>query len=146
MTPTWMRVHFRGAVVLCCVFLTFAVTPIAVSQMQGSGPSYTAPGSSVSAESNSGNGKGASEATGTSIVSGTSSNPYLSSVPEGKATGAVLPLSFKDALDRALRNNLGLLISTDNSLAARAARWQELSKVLPNVHGEATQAAQQIDL
>jgi outer membrane protein TolC len=73
-------------------------------------------------------------------------SPFLSSVPEGKATGTVLPLSFKDALDRALRNNLGLLLSSDSSLAARGAKWQELSRLLPNVSVAATQSAQQIDL
>jgi outer membrane protein TolC len=76
----------------------------------------------------------------------TSQNPYLSSVPEGKPTNAVLPLSFKEALDRALRNNLGLLLSGDSSIAARGAKWQELSRLLPNVSASATQAAQQIDL
>ncbi len=78
--------------------------------------------------------------------SSTSQSPFLSSVPEGKATGTVLPLSFKDALDRALRNNLGLLLSGDNSLAARGKKWEELSHLLPNVSAAATQSAQQIDL
>src|SRR2546425_13287545 len=36
---------------------------------------------------------------------GSSQNPFLGSVPEGKATGGVLQLSIKDAVDRALRNN-----------------------------------------
>jgi hypothetical protein len=43
-------------------------------------------------------------------------SPFLSSVPEGKATAEVVPLSFKDAIDRALRNNLGLLLGSDNLL------------------------------
>jgi outer membrane protein TolC len=73
-------------------------------------------------------------------------NPYTSSVPEGQATGGVVALSFKDAIDRALRNNLGLLISGDNLLTARGQKWQELSHLLPNVSAAATQAATQIDL
>ena len=129
---------------MCCAVLTFAVSP-AFSQLQGGGPPYTS-GSGTSAPESTSNSQSGAQATGASGVSGGSGSPYLSSVPEGKATGTVLPLSFKDALDRALRNNLGLLISSDNSLAARGARWQELSRVLPNVHAEATQAAQQIDL
>jgi outer membrane protein TolC len=67
-------------------------------------------------------------------------------VPEGKATPNILPLSFKDALDRALRNNLGLLLASDSSLAARGSKWQELSRLLPNFSISATQSAQQIDL
>src|SRR5436190_11547511 len=75
-----------------------------------------------------------------------SQNSCLGSVPEGKATGEVLQLSIKDAVDRALRNNLGLLLAGDSSLAARGAKWQELSHLLPNVSAAATQSAMQIDL
>ena len=59
--------------------------------------------------------------------------PFGGSVPEGKATADVLPISFKDAIDRGLRNNLGLLLQSDSQLAARAQRWQELSNLLPNL-------------
>src|SRR5437763_2138491 len=75
-----------------------------------------------------------------------SQNPFLGSVPEGKANPEVVPLSFKEAIDRALRNNLGLLIGSDNLLAARGQKWEELSHLLPNVSAAATQSAQQIDL
>jgi len=77
---------------------------------------------------------------------GSTQNSFLGSVPEGKATGGVLQLSIKDAIDRALRNNLGLLLAGDSSLAARGAKWQELSHLLPNVSAAATQSAAQIDL
>jgi len=53
---------------------------------------------------------------------------------------------LKDAIDRALRNNLGLLLSSDNSMAARGVKWEELSHLLPNVTAAATQSATQIDL
>jgi outer membrane protein TolC len=76
----------------------------------------------------------------------TTTNPFLSSVPEGKATGTVLPLSFKEAIDRALRANLGLLIAGDSSLAARGAKWQELSRLLPSLSASANQSAEQLDL
>lgn len=73
-------------------------------------------------------------------------NPFTSSVPEGKATGEVLPISFKDAIDRALRNNLGLLLGSDNVLTSRGEKWKELSALLPHVSAAATQSATQIDL
>jgi outer membrane protein TolC len=73
-------------------------------------------------------------------------NPFSQSVPEGQATGTVLPLSFKAAIDRALRNNLGLLLGSDTVLAARGRRWEELSHLLPNVSAAVTQSATQIDL
>lgn len=81
-----------------------------------------------------------------STSSGGSGNPFLGSVPEGQATSAVMDLSFREAIDRALRNNLGLLIGGNNVVAARGQKWQELSRLLPNVSAAATQAATQIDL
>ena len=71
---------------------------------------------------------------------------FSGSVPEGQATDKILPVSFKDAIERALRNNLGLLLGGDNLLAARGQRWQELSHLLPNISASATQSATQIDL
>jgi outer membrane protein TolC len=76
----------------------------------------------------------------------TTQSPFVSSVPEGKATGTVLPLSFKEAIDRALRNNLGILLASDSSLAARGSKWQELSHLLPNISASANQSAEQLDL
>jgi outer membrane protein TolC len=75
-----------------------------------------------------------------------SQNPFAGSVPEWKATGEVLPLSIKDAIDRSLRNNLGLLLGSDNLLTARGEKWKELSGLLPNVSAAATQGATKIDL
>jgi outer membrane protein TolC len=97
---------------------------------------------------------GSSQSSPSATYGGTSSqaptineqSPFLGSVPEGKVTAEVLPLSFKEAIDRALRNNLGLLLGSDNLLAARGRRWEELSHLLPNVNAEATQSATQIDL
>jgi outer membrane protein TolC len=87
-----------------------------------------------------------SSSTNFSSTTASTQSPFLGSVPDGKATGSVLQLSFKDAIDRALRNNLGLLLASDSSLAARGAKWQELSHLLPNVSAAATQSATQIDL
>jgi outer membrane protein TolC len=72
-------------------------------------------------------------------------NPYSGSAPEGKATPGVLPLSFSDAIGRGLRNNLGLLLSSDNTVAARGQKWKELSELLPHLSASATQSAAQID-
>jgi outer membrane protein TolC len=129
-----------GFLALCGLLMVPSVTPRAWPQSQGAGGFSSPPAQSQSDESYSSSNQASSG------NAGSSQSPYLSSVPEGKATGTVLPLSFKDALDRALRNNLGLLLSADNSLAARGAKWQELSKLLPNVSAAATQSAQQIDL
>jgi len=101
---------------------------VAAGQMQtDQGSSYSAPSSS-------------------SELSGTSQSPFSGSVPEGRATSEVLPISFKEAIDRALRNNLGLLIGSDNLLVARGQKWKELSSLLPNVSFAATQSVTRIDL
>src|SRR6202163_3522817 len=60
-------------------------------------------------------------------------NPFLGSAPEGKATADVLQIDFKDAIDRGLRNNLGLLLASDQAETARGERWKELSELLPNL-------------
>ena len=60
-------------------------------------------------------------------------SPFLGSVAEGQATNEVLQIDFKDAIDRGLRNNLGLLLAADQAESARGQRWKELSQLLPNV-------------
>lgn len=72
--------------------------------------------------------------------------PFGGSVAEGKATADVLPLSFTDALNRGLRNNLGLLLQGDITLAARGQRWEELSNLLPNLTGAVSENALQTNL
>src|SRR5260370_11289566 len=62
-----------------------------------------------------------------------SQSPFTGSDPEGKANPEVLQLSFQEAIDRGLRNNLGLLLSGDQTIMARGERWKELSSLLPNV-------------
>ena len=59
-------------------------------------------------------------------------NPFAGSVPT-KAVPGVLPLSLQDAIDRGLKQNLGLLLSRADIRSARGQRWQELSALLPHV-------------
>jgi outer membrane protein TolC len=44
----------------------------------------------------------------------------------------VLPISLPDAIDRGLRQNLGLLLSSADIRSARGQRWEELSALLPH--------------
>jgi len=62
-----------------------------------------------------------------------SQSPFTGSEPEGTATPGALQLSFQEAIDRGLRNNLGLLLSGDQTITARGERWKELSNLLPNL-------------
>jgi len=69
-------------------------------------------------------------------------SPFLGSEPEGKATAEVLQIDFKDAIDRGLRNNLGLLLASDQTETARGERWKELSELLPNLSAHVLENAQ----
>src|SRR5215472_10468430 len=56
---------------------------------------------------------------------------FSSSVP-GKAVPGVIPISLAEAIDRGLRQNLGLLLSHADIRAARGQRWEQLSALLPH--------------
>jgi outer membrane protein TolC len=71
---------------------------------------------------------------------------FTGSVPSGTATPEVLQISFLDAIDRGLKQNLGLLLSGENTLAARGEKWKELSNLLPNVGLKVQENVQQTSL
>jgi len=75
-----------------------------------------------------------------------SQSPFIGSEPEGKATSEVLQLGYQEAIDRGLRNNLGLLLSGDQALTARGERWKELSNLLPNVAARVQEDIQTLSL
>ncbi|MGA8103631.1 MAG: TolC family protein [Candidatus Acidiferrales bacterium] len=59
-------------------------------------------------------------------------SPFSSSVP-AKLVPGVMPLSLQDAIDRGLKQNLGLLLSNTEVRSARGQRWEQLSALLPHV-------------
>src|SRR5271165_2738451 len=71
-----------------------------------------------------------------------SQSPFTGSEPEGKASPEVLQLGFQEAIDRGLRNNLGLLLSGDQTITARGERWKELSNLLPSLSARVQEDAQ----
>ncbi len=75
-----------------------------------------------------------------------SQSPFTGSEPEGKASSEVLQVNFQEAIDRGLRNNLGLLISGDQAIAARGERWKELSNLLPNLQAQIQEDVQTLSL
>jgi outer membrane protein TolC len=84
-------------------------------------------------------------------VSGTSTNaaqqgPFSGSVPTGQPTGTTLALSLKDAFDRALKYNLGVIQSNQSTRAARAERLRNLSSLLPYLSGQVSTNIQQVNL
>jgi outer membrane protein TolC len=71
---------------------------------------------------------------------------FQGSVPSGLASPTPLSLTLDDAINRGLRNNLGLLLSGQASQTARGERLRSLSALLPQVTGQVSENVEQIDL
>ncbi|MGA8488887.1 MAG: TolC family protein [Terriglobales bacterium] len=127
------RIPFARLVGACFLISFLSVCQAAWGQSPVAAPTPQSSSSSYSGDQSS------------NSAAGLSQSPFSGSVPEGKATGQVLPLSFKDAIDHGLRNNLGVLLQSDTSLTAHGERWKELSELLPHVNGTVTELAEQID-
>jgi outer membrane protein TolC len=83
--------------------------------------------------------------TGNSSPPSAAPAPYQNSVPSAPVAGT-LPLTLEDAIDRGLKQNLGLLLSGEDVRTARGQRWQELSALLPNVTTSSYADVSQADL
>ncbi len=80
---------------------------------------------------------------------GLSSSPlgqFQGSVPSGQATATPLSLSLQEAIDRGLKNNLGLLVRETNNRASQAERIRALSALIPFAAANISETAQQIAL
>jgi len=73
-------------------------------------------------------------------------NSVFGSVPETKPTPGELPLTFSDAIERALRHNLAGLLSEYNTISARGEKWKQLSDLLPHVSADVQEVAQKTSL
>ena len=73
-------------------------------------------------------------------------SPFLGSIARGTVTSEPLPLSVKDAVDRALHANLGLLVEEEAAATAGGTRWRALADLLPNVSGNLQARRQVINL
>src|ERR1700730_12366259 len=98
------RTFLLAGVLLCGAAKSFAQT--------GTTPTSSAPGQPIP---------------GTGGVS-----QFAGSVP-AKPVPGVMPISLRDAIDRGLKQNLGLLLSSADIRAARGQRWEQLSALLPHV-------------
>ena len=93
---------------------------------------------------------GQSSATGPSVTvtipAAVSQNGFTGSVPQAKLSPEPLQISFLDAIDRGLKQNLGLLLSDNATLSARGERWKELSNLLPNIEAKGQETVQKTSL
>src|SRR5262250_1445084 len=65
------------------------------------------------------------------------------SVPSGTATNEVLHLTLRDAINRAVRYNLGQIASGENARIARGQRLRDLSALLPQVSAAGSENVKQ---
>ncbi len=73
-------------------------------------------------------------------------NPFQGSVAVGEASSQVLELSLDDAMARGLKNNLGIILSSQQLAAARGQRLGQLQALLPTVNLKASETVLQVDL
>ena len=104
---------------------------------------------------------GPSTATQSSAIAGAQENLYTASgsngatptqssfqgsVVAGKATAGVMDLSLQDAIQRGLRQNLGLILQNSAEKSAGGQRLEELQALLPTVTANASVEVEQINL
>lgn len=80
------------------------------------------------------------------ISSPSNQSPYSGSVAQGTAKPEVVSLTFQNAIDLGLKNNLGVLLQSYSTIAARGQKWKELSELLPNVNARISENAAQANL
>jgi outer membrane protein TolC len=73
-------------------------------------------------------------------------SPNYGSVPSGPATNLVLRLTLSEAINRAVRYNLGAIESDENTRAARGQRLLALSLLLPQVSAGIDENVEQVNL
>ena len=73
-------------------------------------------------------------------------NSFKGSIISGKSTGTVIPLTLDDAVNRGLKQNLGIILQSSSTQSANGARLEQLQQLLPTVSGQASIQVQQIDL
>src|SRR6266851_83266 len=88
----------------------------------------------------------AASTTNPSALATQGQNPYLGSTPAGTVTDQVLSLSLREAVERGLRYNLGLIESSQGTAQVRAQWLRALSALLPNLSVKGEQAFEDISL
>src|SRR5271169_6795381 len=74
------------------------------------------------------------------------SSSYQGGVVDEKATAEVLQLTLDDAIQRGLKHNLGLILTSTNQQSAGGQRLQELQGLLPTVDGTFKAAVNETNL
>jgi outer membrane protein TolC len=73
-------------------------------------------------------------------------NAFKGSLISGTNTGTVLPLSLDEAIQRGLKQNLGVILQSSAVQSANGSRLEQLQQLLPTITGDAQIQVQQVDL
>jgi len=69
---------------------------------------------------------------------GPTAQSYQGSVTAGEATGPTIDLTLDDAIQRGLKNNLGVILSGTQTASTRGQRLSQLQSLLPSVDATTT--------
>ena len=139
----WSAASGRQLLLVCFVLLQ---TWTLFAQAASSSPRNTGSNNSSSSSSNGSPPQAPTPQLPISQVQTSLQNPVFGSVPDAKPIPGVLPLTFIEAIDRALRQNLAGLLSEYNTIEARGEKWQQLSDLLPNVNADVQEVVQKTSL
>jgi outer membrane protein TolC len=138
-SPSLRPLNFRTVLLLISLSVFLPAT------LRAQAPTVNRDSSSTSSSS-SGSTQTPSSQPAISQVQTSLQNPVFGSVPEAKPTPGILSLTFIDAIDRALRQNLAGLLSEYNTIEARGEKWQQLSDLLPNINAAVQEVEQKTSL
>ncbi len=150
-TPASTRLRLALGLALSTSALLLAPS-LAAQTSGGSSGGSSQPGSGSSAGSTTGTAAAISAGQGQLFnASGSNGatvdqNAYKGSLIAGKNTGTVLPLSLDDAIERGLKQNLGVILQSSAAQAANGARLEQLQQLLPTITAQASITVEQIDL
>jgi outer membrane protein TolC len=77
---------------------------------------------------------------------GATQDSFKGSLVQGKSTGTTIDLTLDDAIQRGLRQNLGIILQSSALKNASGQRLEQLQALLPTVSGTASIEVEQIDL
>jgi outer membrane protein TolC len=132
--------------VLSCMLLTFSFPGAAQVTPSGAATRPTPYGTGAAQPTGPGTTPSSAPSVSGTTPGGTPQSPFFGSVPTGQATGTTLAISLKDAFDRALKYNLGVIQSDQNTRSAHAERLRNLSALLPTLYGQLSESVEQINL
>ena len=120
-----MRTIYKSGCTFLLAGVLWSYSPITLAQTPAPTPGSSSPGAGLP---------------------GTPAGSSFSGSVPSKPVPGVIPLSLQEAIDRGLKQNLGLLLSNTDIRSARGQRWEQLSALLPHAEVAPYVATSKINL